>query len=209
MGWLIAGGILGGLILLIAVILSLPLHICLKSDENGEFLWRGRLLFFTFKKSANATPNSDSAARKTVEKLFGLSKFSSSKKLRESISDDGISFTVSQFADVLLALVGRVLWLLPRCRVHRLALRVVCADADGGDAAMNYGTVCAVLYPLVGFVQNKLRLKKHALQLDVRCDFDSEQSDFAYDIRFSVTIWQILRALLFIVKKNVEREIQP
>ena len=203
MGWLIAGGILGGLVLLITVILSLPVYVYLKSGENGEFLWRGRLLWLTFGES----PNPDSLVRKTAERLVGLSKFNDLQKIRESVNEAGLSLTVTQFADVLLALVGRVLWLLPRCRVHKLALRAVCADTDGGDAAMDYGTVCAVLYPVVGYIQNKLRLKKHALQLDVRCDFDSTQSEFAYDIKLSVSIWQILKALIFIVKRNVEKEI--
>ena len=205
MGWLIAGGILGGLVLLIIAVLSLRLHLYLKSGENGEFLWRGRLFCFSFRKSDKPRTKTDGS--KTVEKLFGLSSFTDLKKIRESIEESGVSMTVSRFVSVLSTLVGRILWLVPRCRVHKLALRVVCAGADGGDAAMAYGTVCATLYPVVGYIQSKLRVKKRAIQTDVRCDFNREQSEFAYDIHLSLSVLQIVRAVLFIVKKNVEKEI--
>ncbi len=207
MGWLIAGGILGGLVLLVIAVLSLRLHLYLQSDENGAFCWRGRLFCFSFEKSDEPQTKSDSSTRKTVERLFGLSKFKSLKNIRESIDESGVSMTVSHFVSVFSTLVGRLLWLVPRCRVHKLALQVVCAGADGGDAAMTYGTVCATVYPLVGYVQTKLRAKKRAIQTDVRCDFNRERSDFAYDVHLSLSVWQMLRALLFIVKKNAEKEI--
>ena len=128
--------------------------------------------------------------------------------MKKTVSDSGVSYTLKQVGDVLISLLRQLVWLLPRCRVRKLELRAICAEGEPDEAAMEYGKLCAAVYPIVGIVDNIIPINRRKLLLDLRCDFEAEKSDFALTAVIRARLGSALRALWRIVLDEAKAEAQ-
>lgn len=200
--WGILGIVLGAVALIIALILALPVHILIYADRNGVKLLY-RVLFLTFGKH----PNPNNPVARAAKELIGISKVSDLGRLKRSVGQTGVSATAAQVADILKQLLGRVVWLLPRCRLNRLHLTAVCTGEDAAEAAMEYGATCAVVYPLVGYLETLIPTRARGEDIRILCDLSQAESRFCADVKLSVRIFHAARALLHIIRENVKNEV--
>ena len=201
---LIIGIILGALALLITVICLLPVYVYIYYDEENSLQLRYRLLWKVFGED----PNPNSPILKLLKELSGVAKFDSVKSIKETVSDSGVSYTLKQVGDVLISLLRQLVWLLPRCRVRKLELRAICAEGEPDEAAMEYGKLCATVYPIVGIVDNIIPINRRKLLLNLRCDFEAEKSDFSLTAVIRARLGSALRALWRIVLDEAKAEAQ-
>ena len=199
----IIGGILGGILLLIAVILALPVSVILLRDEERPFLILYRFLWFTFGEE----PDPDNPVTKAAVKVLGLDRLESVDRLKKEADRSGVAETAGDLALILKELLGRIVWILPRCKVKTLRIRSVSGGEDAAAVAMDYGMVCAVVYPLIGWIKSALRVSRRGEQVEIGCDYDAEGSTFEMNVRLSVRIWTVLLALLHIVRENVKNQV--
>ena len=199
---LIIGIILGALALLITVICLLPVYVYIFYDEENSLQLRYRLLWKVFGED----PNPDNPVLKLLKELSGVAKFDSVKSIKKTVSDSGVSHTLKQVGDVLISLLRQLVWLLPRCRVRKLELRAICAEGEPDEAALEYGKLCAAVYPIVGIVDNIIPINRRKLRLDLRCDFEAEKSDFALTAVIRARLGTALRALWHIVLDEAKAE---
>lgn len=200
--WGIVGIVLGAIVLIIVLILLLPVNILIHAD-GGQFKLLYRILFLTFGKH----PNPNSILVRAAKELTGISKVSDLGRLKRSVDRTGVSATAAQIADILKLLLGRVVWLLPRCRLKKLHVTAVCTGEDAADAAMDYGTVCAVVYPLVGYVESLIPTRPRGTEIQITCDLSQAEGSFILDAKLSVRIFRVAHALLHIIKENVKNEV--
>lgn len=201
---LIIGIILGALALLITAICLLPVYVYIYYDEENSLQLRYRLLWKVFGED----PNPNSPILKLLKELSGVAKFDSVKSIKKTVSDSGVSYTLKQVGDVLISLLRQLVWLLPRCRVRKLEVRAICAEGEPDEAAMEYGKLCATVYPIVGIVDNIIPINRRKLLLDLRCDFEAEKSDFALTAVIRARLGSVLRALWRIVLDEAKAEAQ-
>ncbi|MBP5618226.1 MAG: hypothetical protein J6X61_03650 [Clostridia bacterium] len=199
----ILGGVLGGILLLIAVILALPVSVILLRDGERPFLILYRFLWFTFGEE----PDPDNPVTKAAVKVLGLDRLESVDKLKQETDRNGVAETAGDLALVLKELLGRVIWILPRCKVKTLRIRSISAGEDAAAVAMDYGMVCAVVYPLIGWIESALRVSRRGKKVEIGCDYDAEESTFEMNVRLSVRIWTVLLALIHIVRENVKNQV--
>ena len=199
----ILGGVLGGILLLIAVILALPVSVILLRDGERPFLILYRFLWFTFGEE----PDPDNPVTKAAVKVLGLDRLESVDKLKQETDRNGVAETAGDLALVLKELLGRVIWILPRCKVKTLRIRSMSAGEDAAAVAMDYGMVCAVVYPLIGWIESALRVSRRGKKVEIGCDYDAEESTFEMNVRLSVRIWTVLLALIHIVRENVKNQV--
>lgn len=200
---LIIGIVLFALAVIIAVILILPVRVIIKYGDDGEV----KLLYRFLGRTFGENPNPNSIIVKGAKKITGISKIEDIGTVKGSVEDMGISATAGQIADIVISLFGRVLWILKYCVAERLHIKAVCAGDDAADAAMEYGAVCAVVYPLVGYFETVMRVKKSGYDIDVSCDFLSNDTVFELDTLFRVRVFYVLGALFHIIKRNAERQV--
>lgn len=196
----IAIGIVGGLVLIIAIILSLPVYVIIKSDENDELMIRYRFLHMEFGED----PNPDHPVLVFAKEVTGLSK-TESKALKSSVKQSGIVETVKDTCSIILGLLQQIVWILKYCTLIKFELSVVCASDDAGDAAVNYGKCCAAVYPIVTAVHGIMHVRPRGESIDVTCDFFAEESRAVYDIKLRVSVLRVLHAFLKIVIKEALR----
>lgn len=199
----IIGGIFGGIFLLIAVILALPVSVILIRDEERGFLILYRFLWMTFGEE----PDPDNPVAKAAVKVLGLDKLESVDRLKKEADRSGAAETAGDLALVLRELLGRVVWILPRCRVKTLHIRSISAGEDAAAVAMDYGLVCAAVYPLIGWIKSAMRVSKRGERVEIGCDYDAVGSTFEMNIRLSVRIWYVLLALIHIIRENVRNQV--
>ena len=102
------------------------------------------------------------------------------------------SFSVSGGLEAVLSAVDRLFKLVRRCRVTRCEVHSL---SVGDDAAVHYGEVCAIVYPFVGYLQTRRRLRKRNTHMDIGWDYDA--TDAVADITVTV------RARLFFLATAV------
>lgn len=196
----IAIGIVGGLALIIAVILSLPVYVIVKSDDNDELMIRYRFLHMEFGEE----PDPENPVLVFAKEVTGLSK-TDSKALKSSVKHSGVVATVKDTCSILLTLLRQVVWIVKYCTLTKLELSVVCASDEAGDAAVNYGKCCAAIYPIVTSIHGIMKVRPRGEAIDVRCDFLAEESRVTYDIKLRVSVLRVLQAFLKIVIKEALR----
>lgn len=199
----ILGLILLAVVLIIAIILILPVRVLIFTDKNNEVKILYKFLWFTFGEN----PDPNNPILREIKDALGLSKIDSAKKIKANAQQSGVSVTAMQIISILKSLIGRIFWLLKYCKVVKLNITSISADEDAAETAMDYGMACSVIYPLVGYIDSAMKVKKNAITLDLKCDFNAKESRFSVDIILSVTVIYVVRAFFHIVKKNAEKEI--
>ncbi len=119
--------------------------------------------------------------------------------------------SLDELADIVKALAKQFFWLLKRFKINKLHILSISAGTDAAAIAMQYGAICAVLYPVTAIIESNMRIKRNASDISVVCDFEREEPVFELDIKVSIQVFYLLQAglafLSYIVKQRAEKEI--
>ena len=66
---------------------------------------------------------------------------------------------------------------------------------------MQYGAACAVLYPLITYLQTELRVRRRAVDTSITCDFEAAEPTFELDAELRLSVLLALRVLWHIAKE--------
>lgn len=200
----ILGILIGIILLLVAVILSLRIDIIIRNnDEKGV-----QVLYRLIGKVFGEHPDPNNPIAKALKELVGVSHLESKERLQSTVEDSGFAATVSGTVMTLKLLLDRIFWLLPRAKVRKLHLVSVTAGEDAADTALSYGAVCAVLYPLLSYLQSFMRVRKKAVNTQISCNFEAAKSTFELDVEISFSVLVALRALWYIAKEQAVNELE-
>lgn len=201
-------------ILLPLALCLLPIYIRLYKDEEGNPQFALKVLCFPIplekkeepKEEKKKEPEEKKGENPVLQQL-GLSQYTSAGNLKKSISEKGLLSTLKHFVAILKPVFSAVGQVARKFRVCRAHLEVVTA---GENAAMEYGTVCAILYPLSAFLQNRCWVKSRGVKTDVRCDFEGFEGDISYDLILRIFVGNLipigLRLLITIWKEGKAHE---
>lgn len=199
---LIIAIVLGALALIITGICLLPVYVYVYYDDENSLRLRYRLLW----KVYGEVPNPNNPILKLVKELSGLSKFDSVRALKKTVSASGVSDTLRQVGEVLLSLLRQVVWILPRCRLRKLEIRSICAAQEPDEAAMEYGKLCATVYPIVGAVGQIVPIYRRGLRLELRCDFEAEEDVFDLTAVLRTHVGTVVKALWRVILDEARAE---
>ena len=180
--------ILLGLCAFLALLLLLPLHIYLAFTPEAGFSFYARYAFLTIRPDSE--PN-----EKLMEQVFtllGLRDVSSTANARSAVSAKGVAATLCE--------LGRVFWLLHRGTFRRFSLHIAVGAGDPADAALDYGMVCAALYPVLGLLQSAIRFRRP--DVAVTCT-EEPQTNVEFSAKFSLRAILIVRAFFHLLAENV------
>lgn len=196
----IALGIIGGLVLLIGIILTLPVYVTAKDDAQGELMLRYHFLHMTFGEE----PDPDNPVLLYLLDVSGLSR-AKGAAIKSNVKTSGVSVTLKDTCAILWSLLEQVVDILPHCKLKRLYLTVVCTADDADEAAMHYGTCCAVIYPVIGMIHALLPVDVRRERVDIRADFNALEDEIHYDLKLRTNVCRVLIAFCKIVYKEALR----
>ncbi len=195
----IIGIILLCVALVIGVVLLMPIDLLLKADNKNGFSVRLRFLGKIFGKQSS--PKTDNPFTSKIKSALGLSNIQSTDAFKKSIKDQSVFSTLKETLNNLIVLIDKIFWLLRRCSIARCKIKYI---SGGENAAIEYGRACAVIYPLVGYLQSQKKLKGRNLRLDIYCDYSISNSVYDIDISARAKLFYIVIALWKVAKNNAE-----
>lgn len=188
----IIGIILLTIILIIAVALAFPVKVLAYTNENNKVKILYKWLFFTFGKK----PNPNSPIIRFAKRCVGLSEFDSLEKIDERIESKGFFDAISDFFAVLYLLLLEVKYLLRRCRINKLNLKIINASDDCAQTAVTYGAICGVVYPVLSFIYSNTKHKRDFADVNIFCDFTKNKSEISFKTELSVTAFLVAIAFV-------------
>lgn len=182
--------IIGGILLFLALLLSSPVSLRFYYNETPLCVLRVwgvpiRLIPRKEKKTAaKTTATTENTSKKPSAVLT---------RLQESFEQDGVAATLGflgEAAKLAATTTGKLLCGI-RVRLMRIELRI--SGEDAAAAAIHFGEVCAVLYPLLSAITCHLRIRKR--EVEVRPDFEGQGTAALLDIRCGISLWRVCGTL--------------
>ncbi len=173
MGWLIALGVIG-------LLLIIPIGVSAKYDHNGAFvhliLGPVRLTVFPRKRKSKDSASKDEDDKEQSGKSDG-------KKEKSG----GSIWDFKSLLDLILDLLTD---LRRKLRVDRLELKLILAGDDPCDLALNYGRAWTALGNIMPTIERYFVVKKR--DLEVECDFTSQSTLIFARMDLTITLGRVL-----------------
>lgn len=195
---MIALVILGVIIALILFLLLLPISVDL--FYNQSFVLKIKYLGITLynnqkvKKTKNKTQSGNGKNKKTKHKKDNF--------IVSTYKQRGLLGTVNYLSDLASIFLKRFVRLLKHIKFRRFKLDITVATSDATNTAIQYGKICAAVYPIVSALEANCDLK--AKEINVSADFDKNKSEFKTSISIKTQVIYLLAiaigALLQFVK---------
>lgn len=185
-------GIVAFLALLIFIIMMIPVYIIVKTDENGEFIIRYKLL----NKIYGENPDPNQPIIKLLKESVGVTRLEkSSTKGHKHTTMDTLRYFSDSFS-LIIGLFKRLLQLLKYCTVTKLKINVVCADEDASQAAVNYGIAYSIISPLLGMAHSLVKVRPRGEKINVSCDYSATETKYDFDVVLMVRFFRVLSAII-------------
>lgn len=157
-------------LLFLLILLLIPISVEL--DFESEIKYRVKVAGITVynsekppKKHKKAKKSDKNVAENTPDTPPKKQNFFSRLKKEKGFSG-AVKYTAG-LAGIILKKIG---WLLRRLRFKKFVLEITVASDDAAVTALEYGTVCTAVYPVISFLVSKARFK--AKSVDISADFD-------------------------------------
>ncbi len=194
----ILGIVLAVILLIILIVLMLPAKVMIFTDALGKVKVYYQILWFVLGKK----PDPNNIIVRIAVKLLGIDRITDIEKIRRTAENVGWGDAIIPLIKLIRRLLERVLWLLGRCRVHRLHSHVTVGNADAAVAAIQYGSVSTAIYSLAGFINSQMKLDPNAMDVKVFCDFTHPKTQATLDVTVSFRIFWGACALIKLIIQN-------
>lgn len=184
--------IIGVILLLIALVLFLPVSVLVEFKEDFFVKIRFCSIKVYDLKPTEKTEKQETETEKSEIKEKSESLFS---KFKEKFGFSGaIKEFFAFFKDVFFHTKG----FLRHIKIEKINLFIKIASSDAAKTAIDYGIVCATVYPVLAMIDSvgKIKYKK----IDIKSDFESVSSDFSFGFNVKLKIFFLLITLFKVYK---------
>ena len=170
--------------------MMIPVYVIVKTDENGEFIIRYKLL----NKIYGENPDPNQPIIKLLKESVGVTRLKKSSAKKHTTMD-----TLKYFSDsfsLIIGLLKRLLQLLKYCTVTKLKVNVVCADEDASQTAVNYGIAYSIISPLLGMIHSLVKVRPRGEKINVSCDYSATETKYDFDVVLRVRFFRVIGAII-------------
>lgn len=186
--------ILGAVILFIALILALPVwaKIDFDSEQNTFFLRLG-YAFFSKRilpakdKNKKTKIKSDKKRTKNKEKTKKSGdKEKENGSFSKLVQKEGFAGAISTICSTVKTFLEKTAVIFNHLKIKHFRLNIQVGGADAASAAINYGTVCACVYPLLGFISSAVIFSSP--EIEIGCNYNDDNSHVSLRTEISVSL---------------------
>lgn len=185
--------VVAGIVLLLVLFFLSPIVIWVKFEETLQV--KLRFWFVSYSLYPKKKKNKTSPKKQ--------------KKKQESSATEkkqGTVAKVKQIFGVLGTLLSASARLVNGARVRNLKLTLGITGKDAADAAISYGQVCSVVYPVLGFADSKMNLINP--QVNIYCDYTAEESVIRGSCKVCISVYHAVGTAFFILKDLVKKNLR-
>lgn len=167
----------------------------LPQDENGFFKKR-----FTKTKKKQLDKETEQQKKDSEDK----------SKFKELFGERGVAEAISFLWEILRLVFGKLVRIMRTVVISKLILKVEITGEDSADAALRYGKLCGVIYPLLSLIFQNVGKYKHT-EIEVCPNYDRNfEQDKVYlnttlIIYPMIVVVQIIALLLKLLTSEVGR----
>ena len=200
----IIGIVAAALVVLCLLLLAVPIDLVVRRNEREGLRLYLRVCRIPFK--LNGKPKKQKKKKKKEAKLTSLLKRAFGIKPAEEASAErqgsaAASPALQETVSTVMGLVREVLNTVKKCKVLRCRFRVVCG---GEDAALDYGTACAVVYPLAGWLESNLKVGRRGMELQLGWDYERPKAAYEVDFILRIRVFRVLTTLYRVAMGKIE-----
>ena len=162
--WIVSAVVAAICLLLIA---PLKAEVILKNEISVTV----RYLVLKFKFPNVSSKKGDEAKASKEQNAQKPTQLGYIKNLMEK---KGLAGAVYELIDIFHLLLKKFMRLLSHITVKNFNLKICVGSEDAAATALEYGAVCAVVYPTLGLAESLMKFKKQ--KIDISCDYKSENS---------------------------------
>ena len=184
--------VVAGIVLLLVLVFCSPIVLAVKFKETLQVKLRFWFVSYTLypkEKKAKTSP-----------------KKQKKKEPSSSLKKQGTVEKVRGIFDALSTLMKASLRLIEGARVRNLNLTLGITGKDAADAAVTYGQVCSVVYPVLGFADSKMNLVNP--KVNIYCDYNATESVVEGSGKVCVSVYHAVGTALFILKELVKKNLR-
>lgn len=146
--------------------------------------------------------DADSKEEKAEEKKPGFIKI--------MIDEKGVTSAIGELFAVLKSILTEFGRLTKHIRIKRFKFFVNVATDDSALTAVEYGAVCAVVFPAVRFIEDNTKLNRKKTNVFVNSDFVSGKSKIELDAKVKIRVIFLfmfaIKALIQLVKLKLNNQ---
>ncbi len=190
---MIALYIIGVIILIIAGILFLPICAVIKFEDKLfiAFKFLGITLFKFREKAESERPKTEKKKPKAKADNGQENKLSYFyKNLKDKY---GFSGAVKLILGFIRDLFPHIKTLLKHIKFIKIVLNITVAEGDAAKTAIEYGSVCAVAYPLLAGLEAVANIDYKAI--NISSNFESDEGVFSFSGAIRTRIFYLLVVL--------------
>jgi hypothetical protein len=162
-----------------------------------------RYLFVTYSYPAKKVSKPKNKQMKSTENK-APEKENAFKRL---INSEGLSGTLTLIFDVLKQAAESLGNLLHHVRVKRFNLKIKVASDDPMMTAVEYGTVCSLVYPALSFFYGKCKFKRKKTEINVISDFNVTKPDIEFSAKFKCRLIFVIAAGIKVIIPIIRKKI--
>ena len=188
--------ILGIILFVLGLLLFLPVKISLafKDELNLKVNFSGLKIFETKNDTEDKKEESE------TEKKEAKAKGNKAKKLFSRLKDKyGFSGALKEIFSFFLKCLSHIKGLLRHIKIKRICLNITVASPDAAKTAIEYGAVCAAVYPVLALIDTVPNIAFR--EINVKSDFNSENSQFDFSLVIKLQIFFALISAFKIYKE--------
>lgn len=195
--------ILGAVVGILLILMFLPLTVDLSYED--KFVLKIRYAGITLFDN-NRTELDKKSDKKQVEKPKGSTPQKKDNFFVKTYKQKGLLGTVSYFSDILVIVLKKLWWIVKRFKFRKFKLDLTVATADAADTAIQYGKVCAAIYPVISLLQTITDFKLQ--QINIGTDFDKTKWEFngAILVKTPLVYWIVAVISVLIQILKLQRE---
>jgi len=190
--WIIAAVVVAICLLLIA---PLKAEVILRDEISVTVIYL--VLKFKF---PNVSPKQ--GQRPDTPKEHNAQKSAQLGYIKKLIDKKGFAGAVYELLDILQLLFKKFMRLLSHIIVKNFNLKIRVGSDDAAVTALEYGAVCAVVYPTLGLAESLLKFKKQ--KTDISCDYNSENSVLEMDATLKIRLIFLIMAGISLVLSYIK-----
>ena len=187
---MIALYIIGAIFLIVAAILFLPVDAAIKFEDKlfASIRFSG-ITLYKFKETEKPKSVAKKLKAKTPKKQENKA-VGFYKRLKEKY---GFSGAVKLILSFVRDLFPHIKSLLKHIKFRKAVLNITVAEGDAAKTAIEYGSICAITYPLLAGLETVANIDYKAI--NISSDFESSEGSFGFEGAIRTRIFYLLLGL--------------
>lgn len=221
-----------GIFAFIGVILALPLQIYLHYSPEDSFQFKLKFAWIPLVDSSKEKPESPTeeepqkpeeqpekeekkekkgkkkknSAATALLNFLGLGDIASIANAKKALDQKGLMDMLGDLATAVGKIFARIGQLLGRGVFPHFSLQILVGDEDAADAAMTYGRICSIVFPVITLLDSAMTFRHRAI--DIRCDFEKESTAVCFDGQLNYRPWHFVLFLGGLIMNYLKRSVK-